>query len=617
MLKKKMNSIKDIYKLFFTILVALAAFNTVHGQQQQELCPGDTAIFRLQGYKAGDISWQKSPGQAQWHDINDVEDTTCKIVVQESMYYRAKVLQGTCDPFYSEVYEINALPLPIPAIAGTDITDACVPVQLNANTPSNGSGQWSIITGSGGSFVDEANATTNFSGNPGETYSLQWAISTPCDTSRDTVNVSFMEAPSTADAGTDTTDACVPVQLNANAPSNGSGQWSIITGSGGNFDDEANPTTNFSGNPGKTYTLQWAISTACDTARDTVNVSFMEAPTTADAGTDITDACVPVQLNANTPSNGSGQWNIITGSGGNFDDEVNPTTNFSGNPGETYTLQWAISTACDTARDTVNVSFLEAPTPADAGTDTTDACVPVQLNANTPSNGSGQWNIITGSGGSFDDEANPTTNFSGNPGETYTLQWAISTACDTARDTVNVSFLEAPTTADAGTDTTDACVPVQLNANKPSNGSGRWSILSGEGGSFSDSSHSQTQFHGIPDSTYTLEWSISTQCDTSRDQVVVNFAPEINANFSANNFVVVKGDTIKFMDQSTGNPVSWNWELDNDSVITKQNFSYVYDSIGIHKVKLIVSNNCGIDSITKYITVIEKAKGWTHENFDI
>src|SRR6056297_1078980 len=534
MLKKKMNSIKDIYKLFFTILVALAAFNTVHGQQQQELCPGDTAIFRLQGYKAGDISWQKSPGQAQWHDINDVEDTTCKIVVQESMYYRAKVLQGTCDPFYSEVYEINALPLPIPAIAGTDITDACVPVQLNANTPSNGSGQWSIITGSGGSFVDEANATTNFSGNPGETYTLQWAISTPCDTSRDTVNASFMEAPSTADAGTDTTDACVPVQLNANAPSNGSGQWSIVTGSGGSFNDE-----------------------------------------------------------------------------------VNPTTNFSGNPGETYTLQWAISTVCDTARDTVNVSFLEAPTPADAGTDTTDACVPVQLNANTPSNGSGQWNIITGSGGNFDDEANPTTNFSGNPGKTYTLQWAISTVCDTARDTVNVSFLEAPTTADAGTDTTDACVPVQLNANKPSNGSGRWSILSGEGGSFSDSSHSQTQFHGIPDSTYTLEWSISTQCDTSRDQVVVNFAPEINANFSANNFVVVKGDTIKFMDQSTGNPVSWNWELDNDSVITKQNFSYVYDSIGIHKVKLIVSNNCGIDSITKYITVIEKAKGWTHENFDI
>lgn len=62
--------------------------------------------------------------------------------------------------------------------------------------------------------------------------------------------------------------------LQANQPNNGSGVWSVISGTGGAFGDINNPHSVFQGVPGNTYTLSWTISTFCGFSSDTLLLSF-------------------------------------------------------------------------------------------------------------------------------------------------------------------------------------------------------------------------------------------------------------------------------------------------------------------------------------------------------
>ncbi len=82
-------------------------------------------------------------------------------------------------------------------------------------------------------------------------------------------------------------------------------------------------------------------------------------PLQADAGPDqiYTDITTTLTLNANTPDVGNGLWTIVSGKGGILDDATNPASLFSGITDETYMLEWAISTSCDTSADTVTISM--------------------------------------------------------------------------------------------------------------------------------------------------------------------------------------------------------------------------------------------------------------------
>src|SRR5258706_11483966 len=65
--------------------------------------------------------------------------------------------------------------------------------------------------------------------------------------------------------------------------------------------------------------------------------------------------------------------------------------------------------------------------------------------------------------------------------------------------------------------------------------------------------------------------------------------------------------TINFNDLSAGNPNSWQWNLGNGTISTKQSPSVSYFNSGTYTVTLKISNATGKDSITKinYITVYE------------
>jgi hypothetical protein len=241
-----------------------------------------------------------------------------------TLYYYCSVSNGTCALKSNVSGAINVNPLPTTADAGLDQTDAATcgltQVTLAGNTPSVGTGAWSIISGTGGSFGDSASPSSAFNGTAGSTYTLRWTISnSPCTASTDDVVVTFNQNPTTASAGSDQTGATTceltQVTLAANTPTIGTGAWSIMSGTGGSFGNSASPTSTFDGTAGNTYTLRWTITNSpCTASSDDVDVTFNQNPTTGSITGSVSVCPAGVEGYSVTNTAGSSyDWVIIGG----------------------------------------------------------------------------------------------------------------------------------------------------------------------------------------------------------------------------------------------------------------------------------------------------------------
>jgi gliding motility-associated-like protein len=78
-----------------------------------------------------------------------------------------------------------------------------------------------------------------------------------------------------------------------------------------------------------------------------------------------------------------------------------------------------------------------------------------------------------------------------------------------------------------------------------------------------------------------------------------------SANFTATPVSGCSPLTVRFTDQSEGNPFSWNWDFGNGQLSTQQNPTVTYYTAGSYTVKLVVKNASGLDDEVKtgYITV--------------
>jgi uncharacterized protein (TIGR02145 family) len=163
---------------------------------------------------------------------------------------------------------------------------------------------------------------------------------------------------------------------------------------------------------------------------------------------------------------------------------------------------------------------------ANAGADQLNVCgISVNLAGNTPSNGTAAWSILSGSGGSLGTANAPATTFAGIRGSSYSLRYIISNACGSSADTLAVSLAPTTTPANAGPDQlTLTGTTATLAANALAAGeTGAWSMVAGSGGSLSASNNPATTFTKGTDSAYTLVWTITATCGTSRDTVKLRF----------------------------------------------------------------------------------------------
>jgi len=82
-----------------------------------------------------------------------------------------------------------------------------------------------------------------------------------------------------------------------------------------------------------------------------------------------------------------------------------------------------------------------------------------------------------------------------------------------------------PSQANAGDDQcfTDSTISIFLTANTPISGAGLWTILSGDGGTFENTSNPTSSFTGQDCEAYILMWSVTTSCGSSTDNVNIEF----------------------------------------------------------------------------------------------
>ena len=141
-------------------------------------------------------------------------------------------------------------------------------------------------------------------------------------------------------------------------------QWKV---NGSNVGTNSNTYTTSSLNNGDQVSCEMISNEVCINGNPaTSNVIIMQVvdpPTIADAYDDIISLPTTIYINASYPQIGTGLWSIISGVGGSISNPTSYNTQFTGNPGTTYVLEWTISNPpCPSSSDTKTVTFAPACT---------------------------------------------------------------------------------------------------------------------------------------------------------------------------------------------------------------------------------------------------------------
>ncbi len=271
-----------------------------------------------------------------------------------------------------------------------------------------------------------------------------------CGAGTDTMLISVSYTSSKANAGPDKTICGVTsTTISGNAPTVGSGKWTVVSG-GATITDPNSATTTVTGmtTPGASYTFRWTITNAaCIPSSDDVVITIDLLPTPSNAGTDKTICnSTSATLAGNTPVVGTGLWTVVSGTAV-ITTPTSPTSGVTGLiAGDTVVLKWTITRGLCSNSSTVKIINTKAAT-VNAGVDQY-FCVA----SNPVLNGSVSGGTTTGIWSSLGDGTftpNATTlNATYTPGPTdiankkltLILTSTNNNVCSAATDTMNVFF---------------------------------------------------------------------------------------------------------------------------------------------------------------------------------
>jgi hypothetical protein len=465
------------------------------------------------------------------------------------------------------------------ANAGPSQTVCDTTTTLAGNNPSPDTGQWTIVSGSGGYFSNASAYNSSFTGIAGTNYSLLWTIKNPScsDSSYSGVKISLTSLPTTANAGPNQTVCGDSTTLAGNKPLIGTGLWTVVSGNGGFFGNVLAYNSSFTGTPGIIYTLRWTISNPpCPDSYSDVKISLVAPPTVANAGPDQSVCGDSTTLAGNNPTVGTGQWTIISGFGGSIGNASLYNSSFTGIGGTTYILRWTISNPpCPDSYSDVNIEFSSGGISITyAGPNQTVCGSTTTLAAKNPNPGYGHWTVESGTGGSFGNAFLYNSSFSGDEGTTYVLRWTVDIPpCPPSHSDVTIRFKVPPTKANAGPDQTVCDTSTTLDGNNPAYGTGQWNVVSGIGGHLVNPSLYNSIFTGKSSTTYILTWTISApdSCPPSVDSVIISFSNKPYSYAGPDQYICGDSTTLAANNPSPGKG-AW-------SVISGSGYSFGNDSV--------------------------------------
>ncbi|MBP9133552.1 MAG: T9SS type A sorting domain-containing protein [Saprospiraceae bacterium] len=589
----------------------------------REICISDGQItLQATDPVLGKGTWQIIVGNGNITDIHDPNTNVTNISAgPDNLLVLVWHIDDACHtglPTANDtvVFTIDALP----GLANilTSDTALCNQNVLNllADEDFNGVGQWSIIEGPG-SISNQNNSTTSIVGLlSGQNTVAQWTVSNGvCPATHDQITISIDLLPDNANAGKDTILCNTSdYRLAANPVISGIGNWSILFGNGSVSENHNANALLTDILPGSTTTLLWEVSSGvCPSNKDTITIQNDALPTIATVGEDQSLCNTSNWITTgNTPSVGTGEWNLISGSGG-FDHPSHPQDTFRiFSLDEPVTLSWSISNGvCPVSADTISIINYALPDDAIAGDDLFLCDTFSILNATPVIKGQGSWSIIEGPGIIEDPQSNQTILSTLPLNSTSLLLWEVSNGtCPVNRDTLTVTTTSNKLYSQAGEDQSP-CSAQSLTLNAvpaPDGVSGTWSILSGPGTIQNIHNPSAILSGLIPGQSSLLVWTISDGLcpdvsDTMRIDNVDNTS--VQANFLIHQSACV-GDTMALIDISiipSDLNVTYSWDLDGQTSNVENPF-VVYDESGPKNITLSVqAGQCISTSPTKQIDI--------------
>jgi len=173
-------------KIILILGILLSAFTTK--AQVINVCGTDSVTLTVDNYVNGTIEWQESIDTLSWANIPEVSGITYRFLPTQTKYYRAVVKTTDCQPLYSAISLVQLIPI---ANAGTDRIIGNTSMTLLGNSVPEATGEWTILSGSGGVLDNSTNPKALLTGVNKEKYSLKWTLTNACGQSSDTINVTF------------------------------------------------------------------------------------------------------------------------------------------------------------------------------------------------------------------------------------------------------------------------------------------------------------------------------------------------------------------------------------------------------------------------------------------
>ncbi|MCC7298042.1 MAG: hypothetical protein IT244_06880, partial [Bacteroidia bacterium] len=387
--------------------------------------------------------------------------------------FRFTLVVGSCPAIFDEV-SVDVTRSPTVSVAGGNIAIcgasgvSTYSTPLAANTPTVGTGLWSVVSSSAVlSFSSLTSPTATVSGLTQGTHVLRWTISTsntcPPSTSDVTITVTAGAFAGPDDKRCDITDYDLFGNINT------SGTWTNVSGSPTpTLTVQSSSYTRASGlvgtGTGNSYTFRYTIPALglCPATSDDVTVIVVQKPSAANAGSD-QEMCFNTNsatLNGNLGAPGRGRWFRVSGpntpGAGAGNTDYRDTVLTSMNVG-LHVWRYEINTdpVCTPSTDLVSIVRERTATlPADFR-----VCNVTNLNmaGNIPVINTGTWSQTSGPNiATFNNVNNPLANVSGLIPGTYVFRWTIAGpgVCGPNFDEIQI-INDAPITGlSAGTDAT-------------------------------------------------------------------------------------------------------------------------------------------------------------------
>ncbi len=552
--------------------------STSNAGANQTVCSSSASIS-ANNPTFGSGSWSVVTGTGTITSTSSPSTSVTGLLPGQSVTLRWTITNGPCTASTSTV-TISRDEDPTVAMVGPDLQVCTDTAQLSANSPTIGSGSWTVISGSG-TFANATNPNTMVTGMGLGQNSFAWSISNGiCNITKDTITVQRDNEAPQPFAGPDKAICGSSTTLTGNLPSFGSGTWAIISGSGV-VTNPNQPNSGLTGVNVGTTVLTWNIGNGtCPVRKDTIVITRNALPT-APLISGSQNVCEGSSLQL-TATSGVGSptyswWDSPTGGNILVPGAVYNTPPISGSI-TVYAQVTDDNTTCTSTRTPHLITANPLPT-VSLGADET-IC----------SNDSACFDAGAGNASYLWNTGATTQTFCTNVTGTYWVQITDNNGC-TAYDTVNVTSF-APPSVNLGPDVT-LCTGSTRNIGVPSQGGMTYLWSNGATTSMTTVSTG---------GTYTLTVTDGNSCEAV-DDIIVN---QVNIPVAAFSIDTSNCPTVVFTDQST-DATSWTWSfgLGTGPGSGSQSPSHNYASTGNNSyiVTLISTGVCGSDTISETVDI--------------